>query len=218
MRRSLFILLSLLLLGVQQGVASEKREENEKNTSNKLTRQERAELQRKYEAAAEKFIAAVDNGKAVSEGEIIQDINIVAIHEYIQQEGYTPEWRESGDVKYLTFKYEGQGMFVAVDKDYVRIYTGFDKLIPFILNHTKQKALSDVEYAHIYITCMELSNLFKVLKLRYDAEDDVAYIAVEAFMPSMTLFKHYFAFYARALKVAADEFEKSLNKKLGITE
>lgn len=216
MKKISCILLALLLLGVQQGVASEKRAENKKNTSNKLNRQERAELQRQYEAAAKKFISAVDNGKSLSEGKIIQDINIVAVHEFLQNEGYTPEWRENGDTKWLTFKYEGQGMFVAVDKDYVRIFTGFDKLTPFILNHTKQKALSDVELAHIYITCMELSNYFKVLKFRYDTGDDVAYMTIEAFMPSMALFKHYFAFYARALKVASDEFKKSLNEKLGI--
>ena len=33
-------------------------------------------------------------------------INIVAVHEFLQNEGYAPEWRESGEVKYLTFKYQ----------------------------------------------------------------------------------------------------------------
>ena len=52
MKKTLTILLALLIFGAQQGVASEKREENKRNTSNKLNRQERAELQRQYEAAA----------------------------------------------------------------------------------------------------------------------------------------------------------------------
>ena len=92
--KPLFILLSLLLLGVQQGVASEKREENKKNTSNKLNRQERAELQRQYEAAAKKFVSAVDNGKSLSEGKIIQDINIVAVHHFLSTQGYIPRFGE----------------------------------------------------------------------------------------------------------------------------
>ena len=216
MKKTLTILLALLIFGAQQGVASEKRAENKKNTSNKLNRQERAELQRQYEAAAKKFILAVDNGKSLSEGKIIQDINIVAVHEFLQNEGYAPEWRESGEVKYLTLKYQGQGMFVSVDKDYVCIYTGFDNIASFILNHTKQKSLSNRELAHIYQTCIELTQTFRVLKFRYDAEDDVAYMVVESSMPSMAIFKHYFDFYIGALKLAADEFEKSLNEKLGI--
>ena len=209
MKKTLTILLALLLLGVQQGVASEKqaKQKTPKQTSEPPTK--KTKLQK---------MAAKGDGiaKGVLEALTPTPVNIVAVHEFLQNEGYSPEWRESGEVKYLTFKYQGQGMFVSVDKDYVCIYTGFDNIVPFILNHTKQKSLSNRELAHIYQTCIEFTQTFRVLKFRYDAEDDVVYMAVESFMPSMAIFKQYFDFYVGALKFAADEFEKSLNEKFGI--
>ena len=202
MKKTLSIFFALLLLGVQQGVASEKRAERIKPTR-----------QTKLQKMAEKGDGIA---KGVLEALNPAPINIVAVHEFLQNEGYAPEWRESGEVKYLTFKYQGQGMFVTVDEDYVRIYTGIGNITPFILNHTKQKSLSNRELAHIYQTCIEFTQTFRVLKFRYDAEDDVAYMVVESFMPSMAIFKQYFDFYVGALKFAADEFEKSLNEKFGI--
>ncbi len=202
MKKISFILLALLLLVVQQGVASEKRAEKIKPTR-----------QTKLQKEAEKGDGMAN---AVLEALNPTPVNIVAVHEFLQNEGYAPEWRESGEVKYLTFKYQGQGIFVTVDEDYVRIYTGVGGITPFILNHTKQKSLSNRDLAHIYQTCIEFTQTFRVLKFRYDAEDDVAYMVVESFMPSMAIFKHYFDFYIGALKLAADEFEKSLNEKFGI--
>ncbi len=199
MKKTLTILLTLLLLGAQQGVASEKRAEKIKPTR-----------QTKLQKMAEKGDGIA---KGVLEALNPTPVNIVAVHEFIQNEGYVPEWRESGEVKYLTFKYQGLGIFVRVDEDYVRIYTGVGGITPFILNHTKQKSLSNRDLAHIYQTCIEFTQTFRVLKFRYDAEDDVAYIVVESLMPSMAIFKHYFDFYVGALKLAADEFEKSLNEK-----
>ena len=177
------IFLALLLLGVQQGVASEKRAERIKPTR-----------QTKLQKMAEKGDGIA---KGVLEALNPAPINIVAVHEFLQNEGYAPEWRESGE-------------------DYVRIYTGVGGITPFILNHTKQKSLSNRDLAHIYQTCIEFTQTYRVLKFRYDAEDDVAYMVVESFMPSMAIFKHYFDFYVGALKLAADEFEKSLNEKFGI--
>ncbi len=202
MKKTLTILLTLLLLGVQQGVASEKRAEKIKPTR-----------QTKLQKEAEKGDGMAN---AVLEALNPTPVNIVAVHEFLQNEGYAPEWRESGEVKYLTFKYQGQGIFVTVDEDYVRIYTGIGGITPFILTYTKQKSLSNRDLAHIYQTCIEFTQTYRVLKFRYDAEDDVAYMVVESFMPSMAIFKHYFDFYVGALKLAADEFEKSLNEKFGI--
>lgn len=202
MKKTLTFLLALLLLGVQQGVASEKRAEKIKPTR-----------QTKLQKEAEKGDGMAN---AVLEALNPTPVNIVAVHEFLQNEGYAPEWRESGEVKYLTFKYQGQGIFVTVDEDYVRIYTGVGGITPFILTYTKQKSLSNRDIAHIYQTCIEFTQTFRVLKFRYDTEDDVAYMVVESFMPSMAIFKHYFDFYIGALKLAADEFEKSLNEKFGI--
>ena len=209
MKKILTILLALLIFGAQQGVASEKQEKQKMPKQTAEQPIKKTKLQK---------MAAKGDGiaKGVLEALTPTPVNIVAVHEFLQNEGYAPEWRESGEVKYLTFKYQGQGMFVSVDKDYVCIYTGFDNIAPFILNHTKQKSLSNRELAHIYQTCIEFTQTFRVLKFRYDAEDDVACMTVESYMPSMAIFKQYFDFYVRALKFAADEFEKSLNEKFGI--
>ena len=106
MKKTLTILIALLLLGVQQGVASEKRAERIKPTR-----------QTKLQKEAEKGDGMAN---AVLEALTPTPVNIVAVHEFLQNEGYAPEWRESGEVKYLTFKYQGQGIFVTVDEDYVR--------------------------------------------------------------------------------------------------
>ena len=65
---------------------------------------------------------------------------------------------------------------------------------------------------------MELSRGYRMVKVDYDAEQDVVFIDVETFIPSMNIFNRYFNLYVEALKLVSDEFEKSLNKKLGITE
>ena len=200
--KPLFIILSLLLLGVQQGVASEKRAEKIKPTR-----------QTKLQKEAEKGDGIA---KGVLEALNPAPINIVAVHEFLQNEGYSPEWRESGEIKYVTFKYKGQGIFIIVDEEFVLLRTGLDNLTPFILTHTKQQSLSNRDLANIYQTCIEMSRNFRAVKFDYDSEVDVIFMDIETFMPSMAIFKHYFDFYIGALKLAADEFEKSLNEKLGI--
>ena len=202
MRKPLFILLSLLLSGVQQGVASEKRAERIKPTR-----------QTKLQKMAEKGDGIA---KGVLEALNPAPINIVAVHEFLQNEGYAPEWRESGEIKYVTFKYKGQGIFIIVDEEFVLLRTGLDNLTPFILTHTKQQSLSNRDLANIYQTCIEMSRNFRAVKFDYDSEVDVIFMDIETFMPSMAIFKRYFDFYIGALKLAADEFEKSLNEKLGI--
>ena len=204
MKKTLTILLTLLLLGVQQGVASEKREEKIKPT-----RQTKLEK----EAAKGDGIA-----KGILEALNPAPVNIVAVYEYLQKEGYTPEWRESGETKFVTFKYKGLGLFIIVDEDFVLLRTGLDNLTPFILTHTKQQSLSNRDLAYIYQTAMELSRGYRMVKVDYDAEQDVVFIDVETFIPSMNIFNRYFNLYVEALKLVSDEFEKSLNKKLGITE
>ena len=202
MKKTLTFLLALLLLGVQQGVASEKRAEKIKPTR-----------QTKLQKEAEKGDGIA---KGVLEALNPAPINIVAVHEFLQNEGYSPEWRESGEIKYVTFKYKGQGIFIIVDEEFVLLRTGLDNLTPFILTHTKQQSLSNRDLANIYQTCIEMSRNFRAVKFDYDSEVDVIFMDIETFMPSMAIFKHYFDFYIGALKLAADEFEKSLNEKLGI--
>ena len=187
---------------MQQGVASEKRAERIKPTR-----------QTKLQKMAEKGDGIA---KGVLEALNPAPINIVAVHEFLQNEGYSPEWRESGEIKYVTFKHKGQGIFIIVDEEFVLLRTGLDNLTPFILTHTKQQSLSNRDLANIYQTCIEMSHNFRAVKFDYDSEVDVIFMDIETFMPSMAIFKHYFDFYIGALKLAADEFEKSLNEKLGI--
>lgn len=204
MKKTLTILLALLLLGVQQGIASEKQKKVAHST---------------HQAKSKKTVAKDVNSTEGSPEESNQwPINIVAIHEFLLNEGYAPEWRDNGEVKYLTFKYQGQGMFVVVDKEFVLLQTGFDKLTPFITARTKQKALTENDFLAIFLTCMELSHKFKVIKFDYDAEVDIAFMKAETFMPSMDVFKRYFDLYMRSLKLASEVFEQKLNKELGISQ
>lgn len=202
MKKTSFILLALLLLGAQQGVASEKRAEKIKPTRQTKLQKEAA----KGDGIANAVLEAINP----------TPVNIVAVHEYIHKEGYSPEWIENEEVKCLTFQYQGQGIFIYVDNDFVLLRTGLGNLTPFILNYTKQQSLSNRDLANIYQTCIEFSRNFRVVKFDYDAEVDFVFIKIEAFMPSMAIFKRYFNSFIDALKLASDDFERSLNAKLGI--
>ena len=204
MKKTLTILLALLLLGVQQGIASEKQE--------KVTNSTRQDKSQKTAAKD------VDSTEGTPEESNPWPINIVAVHEFLLNEGYAPEWRDNGKIKYLTFKHQGQGMFVVVDKEFVLLQTGFDKLTPFITARTKQKALTENDLLAIFLTCMELTHKFQVIKFDYDAKVDIAFMKAETFMPSMDVFKRYFDLYMHSLKLASEVFEQKLNKELGISQ
>ena len=204
MKKTLFILLSLLLLGVQQGVASEKREDKIKPT-----RQTKLEK----EAAKGDGIA-----KGILEALNPAPVNIVAVYEYLQKEGYTPEWRESGEIKYVTFKYQDIGISILIDEDFVLLCTALNNLTPAILAHTKGESLSNIDLAYIYQTAIETSRSYRMVKVDYNERFDDINVEIQVFIPSMNVFKQYFNLYMTALKLASDGFEKSLNKKLGITE
>ena len=209
MKKISCILLALLLLGVQQGVASEKqrREKTPKQTAEQPTKKTKLQRQaEKGDGIAKGLLEALNPAP----------VNIVAVHEFLQNEGYAPEWRESGKVKCLTFKYQDRGIFIFVDEDFVLLRTGLKNLTPFILTHTKQQSLLNRDCAYIYQTCIESSRNFRVVKFDYDTEVDIVFIDIEAFIPSMNIFKRYFNLYTAALKQASDEFEQSLNEKLGI--
>ena len=202
--KSLFILLSLLLFGVQQGVASEKREEKIKPTR-----------QTKLQKMAEKGDGIA---KGVLEALNPAPINIVAVHEFLQNEGYAPEWRESGEIKYVTFKYQDIGISILIDEDFVLLCTALNNLTPAILAHTKGESLSNIDLAYIYQTAIETSRSYRMVKVDYNERFDDINVEIQVFIPSMNVFKQYFNLYMTALKLASDGFEKSLNKKLGITK
>ena len=202
--KTLFILLSLLLLGVQQGVASEKREDKIKPTR-----------QTKLQKMAEKGDGIA---KGVLEALNPAPINIVAVHEFLQNEGYAPEWRESGEIKYVTFKYQDIGISILIDEDFVLLCTALNNLTPAILAHTKGESLSNIDLAYIYQTAIETSRSYRMVKVDYNERFDDINVEIQVFIPSMNVFKQYFNLYMTALKLASDEFEKSLIKKLGITK
>ena len=202
--KPLFILLSLLLLGVQQGVASEKREDKIKPTR-----------QTKLQKMAEKGDGIA---KGILEALNPAPVNIVAVYEYLQKEGYTPEWRESGEIKYVTFKYQDIGISILIDEDFVLLCTALNNLTPAILAHTKGESLSNIDLAYIYQTAIETSRSYRMVKVDYNERFDDINVEIQVFIPSMNVFKQYFNLYMTALKLASDGFEKSLNKKLGITK
>lgn len=143
MKKTLTFLLTLLLLGVQQGIASEK-QEKEKTPKQKTEQPAKKTKLQKMAAKGDEM------ANAVLEALNPTPVNIVAVHEFLQNEGYAPEWRESGKVKYLTFKYQDRGIFIFVDEDFVLLRTGLKNLTPFILTHTKQQSLSNRDCAYIY--------------------------------------------------------------------
>lgn len=200
--KPLFIILSLLLLVVQQGVASEKRAEKIKPTR-----------QTKLQKEAEKGDGIA---KGVLEALNPAPINIVAVHEFLQNEGYAPEWRESGEIKYVTFKYQDLGISILIDEDFVLLYTALNNLTPAILAHTKEESLSNIDLAYIYQTAIETSRSYRMVKVDYNKRFDDINVEIQVFIPSMNVFKQYFNLYMTALKLASDGFEKSLNEKFGI--
>lgn len=202
MKKTLTILLTLLLLGVQQGVASEKRAERIKPTR-----------QTKLQKMAEKGDGIA---KGVLEALNPAPINIVAVHEFLQNEGYAPEWRESGEIKYVTFKYQDLGISILIDEDFVLLCTALNNLTPAILAHTKEESLSNIDLAYIYQTAIETSRSYRMVKVDYNKRFDDINVEIQVFIPSMNVFKQYFNLYMTALKLASDGFEKSLNEKLGI--
>ena len=196
------ILLALLIFGVQQGVASEKRAERIKPTR-----------QTKLQKMAEKGDGIA---KGVLEALNPAPINIVAVHEFLQNEGYAPEWRESGEIKYVTFKYQDIGISILIDEDFVLLCTALNNLTPAILAHTKGESLSNIDLAYIYQTAIETSRSYRMVKVDYNERFDDINVEIQVFIPSMNVFKQYFNLYMTAHKLASDGFEKSLNEKLGI--
>lgn len=202
MKKILTILLALLIFGAQQGVASEKRAEKIKPTR-----------QTKLQKEAEKGDGIA---KGVLEALNPAPINIVAVHEFLQNEGYAPEWRESGEIKYVTFKYQDLGISILIDEDFVLLCTALNNLTPAILAHTKEESLSNIDLAYIYQTAIETSRSYRMVKVDYNKRFDDINVEIQVFIPSMNVFKQYFNLYMTALKLASDGFEKSLNEKFGI--
>ena len=106
MKKTLTILLALLIFGVQQGVASEKREDKIKPT-----RQTKLEK----EAAKGDGIA-----KGILEALNPAPVNIVAVYEYLQKNGHKSILEEATNgEKYITFQVDSLAGHIYADEEYI---------------------------------------------------------------------------------------------------
>ncbi len=185
--KPLFILLSLLLLGMQQGVASPKQKQtNPKND----------------------FISSnVENGST--------PINIDLIYEFLKAEGYDPKFNTIEDVKYIIIKDIAikdidTTVLIFVEDDFVTFHCGSPDISERIKSKFKIKELSDKELTYIYTTCVDLSRLIKCAKISFNPNEEVVYANIESFIPTMELFKHYCYQYMAIVQVAIGTFEESI--------
>ena len=178
--KQFFILLSLLLFGVQQGVASTKQAQaNPKND----------------------FISSnVENGST--------PINIDLVYEFLKADGYDPKFNTIEDVKYIIIKDKDTSVLIFVENDYVTFHCGSPGISERIKSKLKKKELSSKDIADIYTTCVGISRLVKCAKITFNPDEDVVSANIETFIPTMELFKHYCYQYMVIVQIAIGTFEE----------
>lgn len=180
--KQFFILLSLLLFGVQQGVAAEKQQQT--NLQNEV------------------ISNSADNGTT--------PISLDAVYKFLKAEGHPAEFNTVENLRYIAFGYKEAVSLLFIEKDFVIFQMGYPDISERIKSKFKIKELSDKEIAGIYATCVDMSRLVRCVKLSYRPENDVVTADIETFIPTMELFKHYFSTYMDIVRVSIATFEESL--------
>lgn len=192
MKKTLTILLALLLLGVQQGVASEKRAERIKPTR-------QTKLQK---------MAAKGDGiaKGVLEALNPTPISIVAIHEYIQSRGCKSTLEESKDVeKYITFQADSLSGHIHAEGEYIIFQTSLRNPGSYVARMIRQDKITSKAKAIVYRACLDLMNRIRCVKASYYEEDDWITIYIETYIPTMPVFERYFDTHMTILSNASDQ-------------
>lgn len=206
MKKTLTILLALLLLGVQQGVASEKRAERIKPT-----RQTKLQKEAEKGDGMAKYILKILNPTPV---------NIVAIHEYIQTKGYKSTLEEPKDVeKYITFQSDSLSGHIHAEGEYITFQTSLRNPGSYVARMIRQDKITSKAKAIVYRACLDLMNRIRCVKASYYEEDDWISVTVETFIPTMPVFERYFDTYMTILSNASvqvvyllDQHIESTNK------
>ena len=200
MRRFVFILLSLLLLGVQQGVASEKREDKIKPT-----RQTKLEK----EAAKGDGIA-----KGILEALNPAPVNIVAVHEYLQKNGHKSVLEEATTEKYITFQVDSLAGHIHVEDEYITFQTSLRNPAGYVARMRNQTQIGGRDIAITYKTCIDLMNSTRCVKTTYFEDEDWVSVYIETYIPTMLFFQRYFKLYMDILIHSSDKFVDLLNNNI----
>ena len=197
----LFILLSLLLLGVQQGVASEKRAEKIKPT-----RQTKLQKEAEKGDGMAKYILKILNPTPV---------NIVAIHEYLQKNGHKSILEEATNgEKYITFQVDSLAGHIHVEDEYITFQTSLRNPAGYVARMRNQSQISSRDIAVTYKACIDLMNSTRCVKTTYFEDEDWVSVYVETYIPTMPIFERYFKLYMDILTHSSDKFVELLNNNI----
>ena len=211
MKKISCILLALLLLGVQQGVASEKqvKQKMPKQTAEQPTK--KTKIQK---------MAAKGDGiaKGVLEALTPTPISIVAIHEYIQTKGYKSTLEEPKDVeKYITFQSDSLSGHIHAEGEYIIFQTSLRNPGSYVARMIRQDKITSKAKAIVYRACLDLMNRIRCVKASYYEEDDWITIYIETYIPTMPIFERYFDTYMTILSKASDQVVYLLDQHIEST-
>ena len=200
MMKPLFILLSLLLLGVQQGVASEKREDKIKPTRQTKLQKEAA----KGDGIAKGILEALNPAP----------VNIVAIHEYLQKNGHKSILEEATTEKYITFQVDSLAGHIHADEEYITFQTSLRNPAGYVARMRNQTQIGGRDIAITYKACIDLMNSTRCVKTSYFEDEDWVSVYIETYIPTMPIFERYFKLYMDILTHASDKFVELLNNNI----
>ena len=211
MKKISCILLALLLLGVQQGVASEKQEKQKmpKQTAEQPTK--KTKIQK---------MAAKGDGiaKGVLEALNPTPISIAAIHEYIQSRGCKSTLEEPKDAeKYITFQSDSLSGHIHAEGEYIIFQTNLSNPGSYVSRMIRQDKITSKAKAIVYRACLDLMNRIRCVKASYYEEDDWITIYIETYIPTMPIFERYFDTYMAILSKASDQVVYLLDQHIEST-
>lgn len=179
MKKTLTFLLALLLLGVQQGVASEK-QEKEKTPKQKT---EQPAKKTKLQRQAEKGDGMA---KAVLEA-LMPGISMSAIQEYLQTENLPHEVRDNGT--FILLNCEGKDIGLELQGNILLVRTPVYNIKN--LDALKDRPFTAKEELAIYKACNLISQHLSCIKAIYSNADDAILISVESIMHNMPAVRTY---------------------------
>lgn len=200
MRQILFILLSLLLLGVQQGVASEKRDGKIKPTRQTKLEKDAA----KGDGIAKGILSALNP----------PPVNIVAVHEYLQKNGHKSVLEEATTEKYITFQVDSLAGHIHVEDEYITFQTSLRNPAGYVARMRNQTQIGNRDIAITYKACIDLMNSTRCVKTTYFEDEDWVSVYVETYIPTMPIFERYFKLYMDILTHSSDKFVELLNNNI----
>ena len=201
MKKTLTILLALLLLVAQQGVASEKREEEIKPTR----QTKRQKMEENYDAITKGFLDLVDP----------TPINIVAVHEYLQKNGHKSILEEATNgEKYITFQVDSLAGHIHADEEYITFQTSLRNPAGYVARMRNQTQIGGRDIAITYKTCIDLMDSTRCVKTTYFEDEDWVSVYIETYIPTMLFFQRYFKLYMDILTHSSDKFVDLLNNNI----